>query len=179
MSTNKIGIKEPVFKKRNLEYFKYHFGGWIGWDKFTRDYNSISDDPTAQIYMACLWSLGCRVSEIGTLTPRQIDTETYPKYVQIKSMLVEKQKDFVEVLDSEGKPVKRPDGKNRLMCVSKSGYRTFLIHKKEWTTPILLGVANQSVEIEIERKIKNPEQQPIFTDSRFSIYYHLRKMGCC
>jgi len=167
----------PAFKKRTVAHFKYYIGGWIGWDKFKRDYESVQDWK-AKSYMACLFALGCRVSEIRTLVPRQINTEYAldPNYVEIKQMYVEKQREWIQVIGEDGKPIIMPNGKNKLESNSIPDYRTFIIHKTEWTTGVLLDMAKWAIDIEIRKGTKNPEEQPIFTDSRFSIYYHLSKI---
>lgn len=168
-------VQNTVFKKRNIEYFKLTYGGWIGWNKFVRDCNGA--DYWGVKFMTSIFALGCRVGELKYLLPKQIDTETYPNYVQIKQMYVEKQKDFVQVMGEDGKPIMKDNGKPQLKSMSKAGYRTFLIHKKEPTTPILLNFVKRHIESEVKKGTKKPEEVPIFPETRFNIYYALAMIG--
>jgi len=132
---------KPKRARRDTDFFKQHYGGFCGWQSLADTFRTMEDMHTKIIFMG-LFKLGCRAMELPTLTKRQVDVDFSPTQIMIRGMYVEKQKDRIALVDNEGNPLLNEDGKKTYTFVSKEGYRTFPIRKKEPLSAELIRYVN-------------------------------------
>jgi integrase len=134
-------VKKIKRNRRNTETFKQYYGGFCGWKKFEETLkNDVHSLKTKQIMMG-LMKFGCRVMELPRLTKRQINIDFSPTQIMVQGMYVEKQKEALYLVDTDGKPLLE-NGRKLFRYESKAGYRTFPIRKDEPLSDELIAYVN-------------------------------------
>jgi len=116
--------------KRTIhDTFRRQYAGFCGWPEI-RKALATADDVSRTIFIG-LFVTGARAMELPTLRRSQVDLDFSEDIAMVKGMHVEKQRDRINLVDAEGRPVLDEYGRRRFYLKSKPGYRTFPIRKDE------------------------------------------------
>jgi integrase len=152
--------------RRTTDTFKQYVGGFSGWKKIYDTLNSVNDNDTYNIFLGLI-KFGCRAMELPTLKKRQINFNYSKTQIMVQGMLVEKQKEIMYLVDTEGKPLYE-NGKRKYEFKSKKSYRTFPIRKDEPLSKELGDYVS---------KFKDDEDQIFPYNNYNNMYYKIAKIG--
>jgi hypothetical protein len=155
-----------MFQRRSTKTFKNQYGGFCGWHKIYNTLNTITDFYTWWLF-AIAFKTGARAMEIPSLKRGMISTTQFEGQVYIHGMKVEKQKERVLLVDSQGDPLFKEDGKREFRFQSKEGFRNFLF-------PAWEPLSKEFVEFVDKNENDNDVLIPM---SYNQMYYRMCKVG--
>ena len=108
--------------------FSKEYGGFCGWNTLGDTYQSISETKTREVFGG-IFITGCRVMELPTLKRRQVDLHSSDTHIWVRSMYVQKQKERINLVHKNGKPVLDKAGRRMFKFKSIEGARSFPIRR--------------------------------------------------
>lgn len=149
--------------RRNIkDTFKTQYPGFCGWSVLDRTMKTIEHEETINIFNG-LFQTGGRAMELTSLKRRQVDLNASSTHIWVRAMLVEKQREKINLDDEDGNPLLDENGKRAFVLESKKDYRTFPIRRDN-------PLAN--IFGEYVKKFKNDEDL-LFPYSYGQIYYRI------
>jgi len=152
--------------RRNIkDTFAKEYGGFCGWNTLEDTLDNVSENQIRDVFVG-IFITGCRAMELPTLKRRQVDLHSSDTHIWIRSMYVEKQKERINLVHKNGKPMFDKTGKRMFKFNSIEGMRTFPIRRDNPFAPIF-----------IEYVEKFSSEDILYPYSYGQIYYRVAQIG--